>query len=274
MKFIQNLKVGADPEVFFVDAKTNQPKSAEGMLGGDKNHPVPMKDLPAGFFVQEDNVTCEFNIPPAAAAGEFQANIFKSIAYIRKIARANKCRLALLPDLDFDPAQLATKHCQRLGCDPDSNIWTMEENPPPVAPPNMRTAAGHVHVGWDTPNLDQAKMVGRGFDLFLTVPSILATQKNRRRELYGKAGAVRLKPYGIECRSLDNFWLGSKENTFRVFDNVTRLVWTINNRNDLLGEFLEDYKDMIIECINSHRQEEAKFLISKFDIPEFKPHAA
>lgn len=49
-------------------------------------------------------------------------------------------------------------------------------------------------------------------DLFCGIPSILLDRSNGallRRKLYGKAGDYRLTPYGIEYRTLSNFWIKS-----------------------------------------------------------------
>lgn len=267
---IRNLKVGADPELFFVDAKGN-PRSAEGLLGGDKNNPVPMEGLPEGFFIQEDNVTAEFNIPPASRQQEFVSNIFDGLKYIQAIAKKNKLKLRFAAELDFPKEQLMTKHCMTFGCNPDMNIWTGQENPTPKAPESMRTAAGHVHIGWDNPTFEQVSLVGRMFDLFVTVPSILVTPKNRRRQLYGKAGACRLKNYGIECRSLDNFWLSRRSYAAQVFASTRAVVNEINTSADgLWEELLDDYAPMIQDCINSHQQDVANFLCDKFGLATFE----
>ena len=42
----------------------------------------------------------------------------------------------------------------------------------------------------------------------------------KRRELYGKAGAYRVKPYGVEYRVLSNFWLKSPALMQWVYDNT------------------------------------------------------
>lgn len=269
MNRIKNVLIGADPEVFFVERKTNLPRSAEGLLGGTKDKPVPMQGLPEGFFVQEDNVTAEFNIPPAHTAAEFTKSIFESLKYIKGIAKKNNLKLAFVPDLDFPEEQLATKHCQTLGCDPDFNIWAQQENPRPKAPELMRTAAGHIHIGWDSPDWDGITLMAKMFDLFVTVPSILVTEPNRRRQLYGKAGACRPKKYGVECRSLDNFWLGKQSWQNTVYMNTLFAVDCINRTPQLFAEVVDDYGALIIDSINNHNRDYANLLVEKFQIPRF-----
>jgi hypothetical protein len=242
----------------------------EGLLGGNKEKPVPMEGLPAGFMIQEDNVAAEFNIPPARTAEEFTKAIYESVKYLSKIAQKNNCKLAFKPELDFPKAQLQTKHCMTFGCNPDFNIWALEENPTPPAPETMRTAAGHIHLGWSQPSFEQAKLVGRMFDLYVTTPSILFTEPNRRRQVYGKAGACRLKSYGIECRSVDNFWLGTQALTKKIYSNIMFMFSTMNTtHHEKLSDTLADFSDMIQDAINNHKKDVAQFLVDKFGIPTF-----
>ena len=48
-------------------------------------------------------------------------------------------------------------------------------------------------------------------DILLGLPSVLLDPDERRKQLYGKAGAMRFKKYGAEYRTLSNFWLFSDD---------------------------------------------------------------
>ena len=48
-------------------------------------------------------------------------------------------------------------------------------------------------------------------DILLGLPSVILDADTERRAMYGAAGAHRIKPYGVEYRSLSNFWLGSEQ---------------------------------------------------------------
>lgn len=265
---IGQVTIGADPEIFFVRKGSNLPQSVEGLIGGTKAKPLQMEGLPVGFMIQEDNVAAEFNIPPAKTQEEFAKNIFMGLKYVGEIAKKNKLKLFFAPDLDFPEEQLTTEHAQTLGCDPDFNSWTEAQNPQPIAPKFMRTAAGHVHIGWSKPTWHDVMYLARAFDLFVTVPSILVTEPNRRRELYGRAGACRPKPYGVECRSLDNFWLKSKAHVNTVYNNTQTAVQFVNEGN-YCTDMMMDYSDMIIKTINTHDRDSAEFLCDKFDVNRF-----
>ena len=123
-----------------------------------------------------------------------------------------------------------------LGCNPDYNAWTFDQNRPPDAHVTFRTGSGHVHLGWgenfDLASFDHFDMcarVARQLDYYLGLASLLWDGDNRRRELYGKAGAMRPKPYGMEYRVLSNAWLNS--------DVTRRFVYeaTVKAYNDLMA---------------------------------------
>lgn len=263
------LKVGADPEVFLLSKKDKIPISAEGLIGGTKQEPLKIFDI-EGFAVQEDNVAAEFNIPPASNARDFSNSINKALKYLANVADNADLQLAFYSSLHFSAAQLATPHAQQLGCDPDFNAWTSAQNPRPVCPPSLRTAAGHVHLGWREPMDNERTLVLKALDLFLGVPSIMATKKNERRSLYGKAGACRMKPYGVEYRTLDNFWIADHENRKFVFDqcyNTTKAIQSLGYAQ--VQEILDDFEEAIVTCINDHDMNLAAELCSKFNIPLF-----
>ena len=61
------VRIGSDPETFLMD-KAGKYISSVGLIGGSKDHPMSIGE---GCFVQEDNVTVEFNTPPTANKQEF-----------------------------------------------------------------------------------------------------------------------------------------------------------------------------------------------------------
>ena len=106
-------------------------------------------------------------------------------------------------------------------------------------------------------------------DLFIGVPSVVldtSPGSEERRELYGKMGAMRPKPYGLEYRVLSNFWVFDKELIKWVF-NQTRLACTskINPTK---------YKKQIEKIINTSDKDGAMNLISEvgIDMPGQKKH--
>lgn len=258
------LTVGADPEVFFRH-KDGRPQSAEGLVGGTKTAPRPIKDLPAGFFIQEDNVTAEFNVPPAKNGRAFADNISKALKYVETLASVKGLTVEISSALHFPKEQLMTPHAQTLGCEPDLNAWSGKTNPRPEPPESLRTAAGHVHVGWSNPQTKERKALSQMLDLYLGVPSVLATLPSERRSLYGKAGAIRIKDYGIEYRTLDNFWIKNKENSLFIFQQVVKAVDFIRSNQENIFELLDEHEDVIVDTINNHNMKRAVELVARFN---------
>ena len=82
-------------------------------------------------------------------------------------------------------------------CDPDFCIY--REGPNEVskaARTNLRSAGFHIHVGYESNNIDTSIAMLRYIDAYVGLPSILYDTDNERRSLYGKAGCFRLQPYG------------------------------------------------------------------------------
>lgn len=254
--------VGADVEVFG-KRKDGHFVALCDKIGGTKEKPLQCKDLPKGFMVQEDNVSLEYNIPYAINRADF----VKKIGIMRK-----KCQ-ELLGNLGLDMAEEASvcftegelTHPKALifGCEPDYNAWTKGQNPRPdeTEDPTLRTAGGHIHVG--TNDVDMVNGIC-AMDLFLGVPSVLldsSPESVRRRKRYGKAGAMRPKPYGYEYRVLSNFWMFSDKLVGWVFDN------TILSTKFDVRRITKGVSQQIQQCIDNGDMELASSLVKLFNIP-------
>jgi hypothetical protein len=262
-------KVGCDPELFFV--KDGHPHSAEGLVGGTKADPRPIAGLPEGFCVQEDNVSAEFNIPPARSAEEFSGNVSKVLTYLKRLAKKHKCELSYAPALDFPIEQVSTPHARLMGCDPDFSVWTMDVNPRPIAPLQMRTAAGHVHISWfGDVTVETQTIVGRACDVFLGLPHVFSTEKSRRRQLYGKAGCIRPKEWGLEYRTMDCSWTQHSDVRKQVFRNIAHMLEYLRMNNNLANQ-INSWSEEIQFAINEHDKDLCIKIMNAFDVPYF-PH--
>lgn len=259
---MKNLKLGCDPELFLIDV-TGQLKSAIGLIGGSKEVPQQLPDLGDGFAVQEDNVAMEFNIPAASDAHEFIMSLDKALSYLGDaVGNRYGLKLATISAASFPESELQTPAALVFGCDPDYNAWTGNRNPKPKAEDkNLRSCGGHIHVGYDK---EQARpdAVIRYMDLFLGVPSILMDSGDLRKELYGKAGAYREKSYGVEYRTLSNFWIFQKQLVQWAWDNTERAVDAAVARLALSG----DDEARIVQCINSNDKGMARELVDQFQL--------
>jgi hypothetical protein len=93
------------------------------------------------------------------------------------------------------------------------------------------------------------------------VPSVLMDTGDLRKQLYGKAGAHRIKSYGPEYRTLSNFWIFSKHLTSWVYDNVERALEAVYN-----GMSFEEDGKLIQSCINENIKPLAERLIGKYQL--------
>lgn len=209
---LNKVLIGADPEVFV--GNNGNILTAIGKVGGTKTEPraVPMGAL------QEDNVLLEFNIDPVSTPEDFIKHIRGVLDQGRQelVQHGLEVMLGISSHI-YDDATLDSGGEQAwvFGCEPDYNGWTREANVMPRdVHPNLRTAGGHVHIGWGhlgrVTKAQSAKVI-QMCDYILGLQSVLLDPDDRRKALYGKAGACRFKRYGVEYRTLSNFWLGSDE---------------------------------------------------------------
>jgi hypothetical protein len=251
--------IGTDTEVFAKDTAGTL-ISLCGKIGGTKQHPKQVEGAEKGFAVQEDNVSVEFNIPPTKDRFVFRDNIDFMMNHISNILYTQGLEISKDSAGSFLPSQLTHPQALIFGCEPDFNAWTKHENNRPYCDDiNLRTAGGHVHVGTD---LNMVKGV-RNMDLFLGVPSIIlddSPSSTLRRNLYGKAGAMRAKSYGFEYRVLSNFW---------VFNGIL-INWVYKNTAMAIGTTFNPSKQEALQiqnCINQNDRSLALSLIDKYNIP-------
>ena len=245
------ISVGADPEVFVTDG-TNI-ISGVGLVGGTKYAPIPVYK----GAVQEDNVLAEFNIDPARTSRDFVGNITSVMEQLRQRLHPNN--IEIVASHDFTQATLMRSGRQALlfGCDPDFNAYTGEKNTPPSALQTLRTAGGHVHVGYGGEVTESRnKDIIRAMDLYLGVPSVLLDDDQRRRSMYGMAGAYRTKAYGVEYRSLSNFWLLHTDLMAWVFSQTIAAVTAGRTFNDA----------RVADVINGGDRSGAQELIEEYGI--------
>jgi Phage phiEco32-like COOH.NH2 ligase-type 2 len=237
---MSKLLVGADPELFFENSKGFV--SIIGKLGGTKAKPLPIGN---GCAVQEDNVAAEFNIPPADSAKAFADSIEYNLRYLENKAKEIGAQLSLKASAIFSREELACDAAWVFGCEPDYNAWTLDVNPKPKSEErNLRSAGGHVHLATEA---DPIATV-RAMDLFIGAQLVAVDPDTMRRNLYGKAGAFRLKDYGVEYRTPSNYWISSRSLMEWVFNQCKKVKDFVDNGNTIESE--HPMADAIQRCIN------------------------
>lgn len=240
---VTGFKMGADPELFMRATTAGKPwVSAFNLVPGTKKEPEPVP----GGAVQHDGMAAEYNIEPASSAAQFVANNKKVLIELSKLVPDYE--LVNRPCVTFSKSvwDSTVKEEKELGCEPDLNAYTREENKPPNGKVDFRTGSGHIHIGWtegmdikDVGHREAANMLIKELDIYVGlglawIDSSEAAKK--RRNLYGKAGAYRVKPYGVEYRTPPNSWVGNDVLTAWIFNNAKLAFDNLMKGKSLAGK--------------------------------------
>lgn len=223
--------LGCDPEFFF---------SRNGKIIGSE------KVLPKGGVIYRhgisvlnanksgenkvimDGVQVELNPLPSQCRESLAYNIVSCLSNLSDRLRMQKYQdvkvdFSQLIKLDKDELDSLSGDSKRFGCMPSKNIYgekPVANNVDPMVYP-FRCAGGHIHIGDNgtSPNyLDISKVLKdeerlvRLFDVIVGNTCVLLDRDPgnvERRKVYGRAGEYRTPKYGIEYRTLSNFWLRS-----------------------------------------------------------------
>lgn len=258
-----NIMVGADPELFLYNTRERRYVSAENIIGGTKNDPRKIGN--EGCAVQEDNVLAEFCIPPSRNVDEFVGNVRFMKEYIADHIKKHDEDLVIMcvPSAELDEEFLNTEKAQEFGCEPDFNVWEYNVNKPPNAKANFRSAGGHIHIGYDNPEIDNQERLIKCMDIVVGVSSVLLDGDTRRKELYGKSGAFRFKDYGVEYRTPSNFWVETEDLTALVYMLTKRAVKLANDES-----FDPDKYKFVQDIINNNDTKKAEEVLDELRILE------
>jgi hypothetical protein len=209
--------LGADPELFF--AKVS--KDGRRRIVGSELY------LPSGeeCNITVDGVQLELNPAPSSCRVYLAMNIKNLFLQLRDYILPQQENL----QLDFRQAVTISKQelnklseqAKVLGCEPSFNSHkeTVGDIQLKVDAEKyrVRSSAGHLHFGqrYHKINpplrvLDRVRSVVHALDLFLGNTCVMldtSPASKKRRKLYGLAGEYRLPPWGLEYRTLSNFWL-------------------------------------------------------------------
>lgn len=220
------LNLATDPEMFVMTKEGGIITSVAGLLGCSKDD---KKDFGV-VRLQEDNVLAEFDIDPAYTFEQFNSMIESGFDAVTGIIEPMGLTIAKgVSSHIYTPQEMKffAESAFEFGCEPDYNGLTGMKNPKPqAADEGLRSAGGHIHFGFtkDLPvTSSNQQLVAILCDYYLGLPSVLMDSDTRRRELYGKAGAIRFKPYGIEYRTLSNFWIFTTETRLWAWEQSTKL---------------------------------------------------
>jgi hypothetical protein len=202
-----------------------------GLLGGTKERPIVVPGLKNGCFMQEDGAAVEFNIPICEGPEYFTHHINYTLAYLIKHLETK----GLIPLRATRVVTLSDDHLEKfpslkvIGCDPDICAYFGDgtQHRPIPAFGNFRGAGGHIHIGYDK-ELVPPQILAKLLDIAVLLPLLSKDPQGQRRELNGLAGLYRDKPYGIEYRSLSNFWIWDKTITQSISSTILALIKSVS----------------------------------------------
>lgn len=258
VKPLEGITFGCDPEFFIID-ENGEGVCPDGLIPGTKEDPFKVD----GGAIQMDGMAAEINTDPVDNFEDFQKNfkkVMKSLGtYLPKGTKLSKASSIIFTEKVWEESP---DHCKMLGCSPDFNAWTKKQNNVPdrdAIHPRLCTTGGHAHFGWtsdadmsDPAYLSACVDLVRQLDWFTGFWSNKFDKDSIRRGLYGKAGSMRFKSYGVEYRTPSNFWLTSPAKMLGFWNRCHMAVHKM--RNNYVPEVADQAgfgNGTIIEAINT-----------------------
>lgn len=220
MSAAQKALLGADPEVFVSKNDTLECVPIFGLVGGTKEKPSPFHWLGsaaesryADFRYQEDGAALEFNVPPTGSFERFVSNVEFAVSGINgELLVKQGLHISNRVALQLTSEQLKHQNAQSIGCSPDHYAYD-PKLPNFLRQPfeakdlgNTRYAGGHLHLSYNKDAMPE-NVAAQFMDLHVGLRCVAMDKQGGRRKFYGLPGLYRPKPYGIEYRTLSNFWL-------------------------------------------------------------------
>lgn len=253
--------IGADPEMMVRSLATGLLVPICDKVGGTKDQPLPFTNNKGqaleGFKYQEDNVAFEVNIPPCATSRDFTYCIQRVLDLSNNLLAEKGLKLEYNRSAHrFAATDLLSPKAQTIGCDPDMCAYGGKDDAPIAREPfdikdlgTWRFAGGHIHFGYDMELDVPPHVVVRLIDACVYLPIISKDKQKARRTKYGLAGLYRVKPYGVEYRTMSNFWL---RDVSVVSQRCFNLMKDLHNHIELLHDFYRELPcDEVQACINN-----------------------
>ena len=236
---LSNITIGSDPEEFLQDL-TGRIVSAEGKIGGSKESPRKLSEV--GHAVQEDNVMIEYNIPPVVSEDDFVRELNLTKDLIMEHVLKGAYTMVALPSANLQPEEVFTEQGQTIGCEPDYNAYTGEMNEvcDLLLEPTRRFCGGHIHIGTSTEMSDEQKRnLIKFMDIFVGCPSSILDTDEGRKNMYGQLGRMRFTSYGVEYRTVSNWWLESDKTKRFIYKQTMKAIEAYNKSKGILEKEIE-----------------------------------
>lgn len=241
LRFSYNVVIGCDPEFFFssnghvVGSEKILPEQGlqydpkKDYSGPDGAHTTP-PNTESRFII--DGVQAELNPRPntcrANLGNEIGACFRKLYKQLKENGRNVGVDFKPLVDISQEELDSLSEKSKVFGCAPSTNAYKSDDEAKIKVDPKKylkRSAGGHIHLGhnagyWGGGTTDEMMKKALS-DPATTIPMLDLIVANtcvlidrdpgniERRKNYGRVGEYRLKDYGLEYRTLSNFWLRS-----------------------------------------------------------------
>ncbi|MFA5695835.1 MAG: hypothetical protein WC917_00015 [Bacilli bacterium] len=223
---------GCDPEFFF--EKNGQIIGSEKIIDinkglivqKDTNRTVNGSTTPGQSKFIVDGVQAEINPKPdtcRARLGNEISQCFRTL--YKKMQEDKDLKVNFLPTVKINKKELMSLDAKSrvFGCSPSKNIDKKSQNIVSLRDPakyKYRSAGGHIHIGSGdnygnnavTTIMKEPERLVAIMDIIVGNTCVLIDRdpgNKERRKVYGRAGEYRTPKYGIEYRTLSNFWLRS-----------------------------------------------------------------
>ena len=238
--------VGADPEGFALHPEAQYVPAVVFMADGKGEAPV-----------HADCCCVEMVVPYAMNRTDFVTNVLTMRDEVRAMLDGYGMTPVWKTTAPMNPEFLGDHRTNQAGCDPDTNVYTGTASRPRDFPGSDRYAGGHVHVGYEgSKDSDGLKNVTKAFEILHGTVGALLDEDTKRRQMYGAAGAVRPKEYGVEIRSPSNWWVTSVSRIEFTYECVRKAVEEWHTLVDKVSDAV------IQDVLNNRNLREARNIIN------------
>lgn len=175
----------------------------------------------------------------------------------------------------FPKTECENPEASVFGCDPEFNIYRRTSTglimrvEPPVVTSTLRTCGGHIHIGHPVATIDpdkggNAPLVVKLMDAFVGSTALLLDKdpsSQARRQIYGGAGTHRVASYGLEYRTLSNFWLNSPDMVNAMFQLTRQVVELAMSKPEVIDDVISPTE--LENIINTGNISEARSLFDQ-----------
>lgn len=243
--------IGHDVE-FFLSSNGNIIPAAT-LLKGSKGKGVT---IARGVLAHPDNIMAEISSAKPFPAESFRKRILHDVAALQYHVHPAFVTDASSVTLDSDFFK-GCPSAEEVGCDADFHLGELRPTIKASNLGNSRYAGGHLHFDVSD-DIDPSWAAGV-CDILLGSYLVGAGEKQGgRRKFYGLPNLYRPKPYGVEYRTMSNFWVSLLQNNKNpMADEFCRRVYLCSAAlEQVIPEILElpdvygEYARNIIETEN------------------------